>query len=789
MYIKFFNQISLKDVKIVGGKNAALGQMIQYVPSSMCIPDGFAITVDGYRLLLEKNNLTMEIHNLINSVHKNLDHVHEVGTKIRTLVAQAQIPHELMQEIFQAYQELSQKYGVDSCDVAVRSSATAEDSASASFAGQQETFVNIVGAQAVVDAYHKACISLFTDRSIAYRIEKKINEYEIGISVGVQKMVRSDLGSSGVMFTLDTETGFKDVVLINASYGLGESVVSGAVNPDEFCIDKRMLSKGYKPLIKKTLGSKATRMVYGHNGGVVQEVTPVALQNTYSLSDEQVFELARQAIILEKYFSDMHGAWTPLDIEWALDGRDNKLYIVQARPETVHVHEQGGADIAYYTLDDHTAKLLVSGQAIGQKIVTGTARVIKNFSDVSMLQAGDILVTTMTNPDWVPYMKKAVGIVTDFGGRTCHAAIVSRELGLTAVVGTEHGTSTIKNGQKITLDCSNGSVGSIYDGVLVYHTDTVSYKGLRSQMPLLVNLADPDSAFKTSFLPTQGVGLARLEFIITHMIGIHPMALIQPEKLDNKTRQTISTMTAGYASNRAFFIERLSQALGMIASAFYPRQVIVRLSDFKTNEYRNFIGGSFFEHVEENPMLGMRGAARYTDAAYAPAFELECAALVHARTIMGFDNIKIMIPFVRTVSEAERVIDKMASYGLSRGVNNLELYMMVEIPSNVILIKEFSALFDGFSIGSNDLTQLTLGVDRDSTSLVQLFDERDPAVKKMIQWAIAGAHEAHKPIGICGQAPSDYPEMAQFLIDEKIDSLSLNADAIIPFLLRIADKK
>ena len=779
-YIKFFNQISLSESNLVGGKNAALGHMIQHVTSQgILIPDGFAITVAAYHLFLEKNNLTTEINTLLKNL-TNLAQVSIIGSQIRNLIATAIVPQELQEEIVQTYDILSHKYGSSACAVAVRSSGIAEDSATASFAGQQETFVNVIGASSIIEAYHKACASLFTDRALAYRIEKNITKSEIGISVGVQKLVRSDLASSGVMFTLDTETGFKDAIIINASYGLGESIVSGAVTPDEFCV--------FKPtgaLIKSVLGDKKTRIICKRNGGTEQEDVPPVQRLQFSLTHDQIKTLAQKARILEEYFSHFNKRWTPLDIEWALDGIDNKLYIVQARPETVHAEEHK-QEIEKYVLDEQSRRVLVQGQAIGQKIISGTARIITNFSEAHLLKEGDILITAMTNPDWVPYMKKAAGIVTDFGGRTCHAAIVSRELGLTAIIGTEKATRALKNGQQITLDCSSGAIGHVYEGTLAYHIESIAYSTPSMPIKLLVNLADPDAAFKTAQLPVDGVGLARIEFIITHMIGVHPLALLHPERTNDATRQLIKSKTAGYADYTTFFIEKLSQGIGMITAAFYPKPVIVRLSDFKSNEYGNLIGGSFFEQHEENPMIGLRGASRYTHSGYSEAFELECAALVRARIYMGFDTIKIMIPFVRTVAEARKTIKELAKNNLIRGKNKLEFYMMVEIPSNVLLIEEFATLFDGFSIGSNDLTQLTLGVDRDSTELAKIFDERDPAVQKMIRLAIAGAHQASKPIGICGQAPSDYPEMADQLIKEGIDSLSLNSDSIVSFLKRYA---
>ena len=784
-FIKKFKEISLADIGLVGGKNASLGQMIQNLSAQVNIPDGFAITAGAYRAYLEHNKFMQSLHEIMGQLDDmhDIKKLQQVGAQARDLIITGTLPQELVQEITESYHNLSQEYKQQNCDVAVRSSATAEDLPEASFAGQQESYLNISGIDNLLAAYKKCIASLFTDRAIAYRREHNFDDFAVEISVGVQKMVRADLACSGVMFTLDTESGFKDIVSISAAYGLGENIVKGIVNPDEFYVHKPT-----KALIKKSVGTKTTKLMYvGKNNQELKNI-PVSVQEQmqFSLTDQEILELAHYAIIIENYYSEHKGAWSPMDIEWAKDGLDGKLYIVQARPETVHAREKH-AKLIRYKLTEKPTKTLVTGQSIGQKIVSGPARVVKTMQDLSHFNNGDILVTQMTDPDWVPIMKKAAGIVTDLGGRTCHAAIVSRELGIPAIIGTELATTTIKDGQLITLDCSLGSRGLVYDGLIGYEKEEFIINDLpESSTPLLINLADPERAFETSFLPVDGVGLARLEFIINTIIKVHPMAIAQPEKItDPKIIQQIHTLAAAYKNPAEFFITTLAQAVGMIAAAFFPKPVIVRLTDFKSNEYRDLLGGDIFEPREENPMLGFRGAVRYCDNAYAPAFALECAALKKARQEMGLSNIKIMVPFVRTVTEARATIQALAQHGLVRGQDGLEIFMMVEIPSNVILINDFAEYFDGFSIGSNDLTQLTLGVDRDSGLLSHLFDERDPAVKKMLEWAVVGAHQAHKYIGICGQAPSDFPEIADFLMGLEIDSLSLNPDSVIPFLMRL----
>ncbi|HXW86574.1 MAG TPA: phosphoenolpyruvate synthase, partial [Candidatus Bathyarchaeia archaeon] len=713
---------------------------------------------------------------------RNVDMLKKVGAEMRNLIVSAALPDDLHKEISQAYETLSREYGMSAADVAVRSSATAEDLPTASFAGQQETYLNVSGIPVLVQAYQKALASLFTDRAIVYRATNGFAWDAVALSVGVQKMIRSDLASSGVAFSLDTESGFKDVVVINASYGLGESIVQGIVTPDQYIVHKPTLERGFRSLIQKKRGEKTSKIVYGQ-----KETTQVAVsqedQRKFCLTDDEIFELAQFVIKIEHHYSALYSQWTPMDVEWAQDGQDKKIYIIQARPETVHSHEQTTALVQYHLDMAHPASVVVTGMSIGQSIAGGTARVLSDMRMADAVQAGDVIVTDMTDPDWVPVLKKCAALVTNKGGRTCHAAIVSRELGIPALVGTGDGTTKIKDGQKITVDCSQGLSGVVYDGIVPFTKTVTKVKNLGTcPVDIMINIGDPDRAFSLSFLPVKGVGLARLEFIITNSIGIHPMALLYPEKVtDVAVAKEIHARWQGYETGTAFFVNQLANQISMIAAAFYPRPVIVRTSDFKSNEYRNLLGGSFFEEVEENPMIGVRGACRYYQPSYQEAFALECQALICARNQKGFDTIKIMIPFVRTVQEADTVVKLCARNGIVRGKNGLELYMMCEIPSNVLLIEKFADYFDGFSIGSNDLTQLVLGVDRDSPYLSVAFDERDEAVKRACALAIAGAKKAKKYIGICGQAPSDFPEVATFLIREGIDTISLNPDAVIPF--------
>ncbi|MCX5925000.1 MAG: phosphoenolpyruvate synthase [Candidatus Dependentiae bacterium] len=802
-YIKKFEEISIDDISLVGGKNASLGQMITHLSSAeITIPTGFTITTDGYWHYIDHNHFLAPMKHIMSQLVDitDTDLLAHTGHEMRALLSSGTMPADMAQEIYLAYHDLAIYYNSDNCDVAVRSSATAEDLPTASFAGQQETFLHISGIDNLIQACINCIASLFTDRAIIYRENQHLDHFKVALSVGVQKMVRSDISSSGVAFSLDTETGFKDVVMIESSYGLGESIVQGLVTPDSFLVHKPTLLQGYTPIIKKKLGNKSTALIYSDKKSVINQTVSTEKQSQFSITDSDIITIARAVLQIEKHYSQRAGIWVPMDVEWAKDGIDGKIYIVQARPETIYGAKKQSHSITTYTLQahnlpEHKHQLLISGQSIGNHIISGTARVIKDASLLSLVQPGDIIVTEMTDPDWLPVMKRAAGIITARGGRTCHAAIVSRELGIPAIVGAQQALELIKDGQEVTLDCSRGSQGFIYAGHIPFDTQTYQLDTIpHIPIEIMVNIADPDSAFSVAALPTQGVGLARIEFIISSIIKVHPLALIYPDKVtDVAERETIQHLTAAYDSPLSFFIDTLAQGIGLIAAAFYPRPVIVRLSDFKTNEYRTLIGGSYFEPVEENPMIGLRGASRYCHKEYTHAFMLECQALKKVREQMGLTNITIMVPFVRTVPEAQKVVEALKQNGLERGAtdthgNRLSIIMMCEIPSNVILIDEFSTLFDGFSIGSNDLTQLTLGVDRDSSLVANLFDERDPAMKKMFTWAIEGAKRNKRHIGMCGQAPSDYPELADFLIKAGINSLSLNADSVLPFLMRFVGK-
>ncbi|MBA2306788.1 phosphoenolpyruvate synthase [Candidatus Dependentiae bacterium] len=791
-YIKFFTEISYSDTPLVGGKNSSLGEMVQRLSSlGIKVPLGFAVIVEGYWDHLALHGGQEEIKKIFHELPQapSLDELQKTGKKVRELISSAPFPDQLTQEITKAYRELSDLYGKDAIDVAVRSSAIAEDSPTASFAGQQDSFLNIYGIEEVLNATRNCMASLFTDRAIVYRKEKGFDPLKIGIAVGIQKMIRSDKASSGVSFSLDTDTGFKNVVVISSSYGLGENIVKGVVNPDEFHVQKETLALGYKPIIKKYLGSKEVKLVYSEKDSHKLENVPVSLkeQHHFSLTDSEILELARQTALIERYYSDLSGSWTPMDIEWAKDGFDNELYIVQARPETVHSQKKWNDTLVSYSLNKTVDSVhpLITGLSIGQKIARGKAVILKDIHNHHEFNEGDILVTSMTDPDWVPLMKKAAAIVTDKGGRTCHAAIVSRELGIPALIGTGSATTVIPNKENITVDCSTGSTGTVYQGLLDYtvHKTILTDLG-KPRVPLLVNIGDPERAYKLSFLPVSGVGLARLEFIISNVIKIHPMAAARPLMVQSSSAlKTIERLSEPYGDPRTFFVETLAQAIGQIAGAFYPREVVVRFSDFKSNEYSNLIGGKEFEQLEENPMLGFRGASRYCHPHYAPAFELECLAMKKAREEMGFNNIVLLVPFIRNLYEARCTLTEIAKHGLERGKNGLKLLMMCEIPSNVLMLEEFSKLFDGFSIGSNDLTQFTLALDRDSALLNSLFNEKDEAVMKMFEIALSSARKVGAYISICGQAPSDFPEIGDFLIDRGISALSLNPDSVIPFLL------
>ncbi len=799
-YITFLKDVSLSDIPLVGGKNASLGQMINSLTSQgIRVPNGFAITVDGYARYITYNNLTEKITDLTNQITDidDLKNLKIISSAIRSLIENGIIPDDLADEITYAYQELSDQYNEAYCDVAVRSSATAEDLPDASFAGQQDTYLHVQGIDNVLTYYKKCLASLFTDRAIAYRVEQNFDQSEVALSVGIQKMIRSDLACSGVAFSLDTESGFTDAIIINGSYGLGEAIVQGSVTPDEYIVHKTTLEQGFAPIIKKQLGVKSTKVIYSNRNNNLIETTNVSDEDQlhYCLTNDEILELAHMVMTIEKHYSQQYAkrnkTYTAMDIEWAKDGIDGKLYIVQARPETVHTGKQTNI-LQLYSLSESNGTLadsiLVKGISVGQQITNGIARIINSVEDIDTINSTDIIITDMTNPDWVPAMKQAAGIITNQGGRTCHAAIVSRELGIPAIVGTQNATEKIVSGQAITLDCSNGTIGYVYDGIIPFDVINVQLDTLATPpVPIMVNIADPDSAFKISMLPTAGIGLVRLEFIITNALKIHPMALIYPEIItDPHITEKIEQTTAAYTNKTDFFVEQLACSVGMMAAAFYPRPIIVRFSDFKSNEYYNLIGGSYFEPTEENPMIGFRGASRYYHERYKDAFALECQAMKIVREKMGLTNVKLMIPFVRTLTEAGNVLDEMHINGLERGINGLEVIMMCELPSNVMLIEEFSNYFDGFSIGSNDLTQTTLGIDRDSALISHIFDERDPAVKKMLTKAIKKANEIGTYIGICGQAPSDFPELAQYLIDIGINSVSLTPDTVIPFLMRYA---
>jgi len=789
--ILWLDQITNDDVALVGGKNASLGEMYQQlVPKGINIPNAFVITAKAYREFVEEAGLL----NLVRSELSDLD-THDVkalqqaGKKVRSAFVKAPIPEGLAQEIREAYGNLSNAYGVVNVDVAVRSSATAEDLPGASFAGQQETYLNVSGVDDVIDATRKAFASLFTDRAISYRVDKGFNHFDVSLSVGVQKMVRSDKGSSGVMFTLDTETGFRDVVQISSSWGLGEMVVQGKVTPDEFLVFKPALAAGRSAVIKKELGPKRTKMVYSKTKKSPTKVVGVTTkdQGRFTLTDEEILTLARWGVIIEKHYTARAGRDRPMDMEWARDGQSGELFIVQARPETVHA-EKKDFSITEYTLKDKPQPL-VEGIAVGRKIVTGKAHVILSTKKLDTFKDGEILVTEITDPDWEPIMKKAVAIITEKGGRTSHAAIVSRELGIPAVIGAPGALKKIKTGQQITIDTSSGMSGSIYSGVLSWNEETHDLGNIPTvKTSICMNIGTPEGAFAYSFLPHKGVGLARLEFIFASHIRVHPLALLNFKKLkDVKLKAAIEKLTRGYKDKTTFFIDKLAQGVAQIGAAFYPHQVIVRFSDFKTNEYRALLGGQYYEPEEANPMLGWRGASRYTHPEYKEAFKLECSGIKKAREEMGISNIAVMVPFCRTPEEGKSVLDVMQEAGLARGDNDLKVYAMCEIPTNVIRANEFLDVFDGFSIGSNDLTQLTLGMDRDSERVSSISNENDPAVREMVHQAIMVCKKRGKYIGFCGQAPSDFPEFTKFLVEEGIDAISLNPDSIIPMMFKISE--
>jgi pyruvate,water dikinase len=750
------------------------------------VPGGFAVTAHAYRQFLEENHLGQTLDNILNDLDPHdLANLKRSGRQLREAILASSFSQELQDAILQAYRKMSD--APMGTDVAVRSSATAEDLPTASFAGQQETYLNVVGEAALLEACKKCFASLFTDRAISYRHERGFDHRSVALSVGVQQMVRSDLASAGVLFTIDPESGFRDMVVINAAWGLGELVVQGSVNPDEYQVFKPTLAKGFAPVVSKKLGSKEYRMVYAEGGEkrVASLQVSEAQRAAWCLTDEEILKLAHWGCQIEAHYSKKHGKEMPMDIEWAKDGVSGELFIVQARPETVR--SQVNQQQVHHTLKTRGV-VLTEGTSVGEKIGSGRAHVIQSVADLELLEPGEVLVTEKTDPDWEPALKRAAAVVTDRGGRTCHAAIVSRELGIPAIVGTSDGTNKIDSGSDITVSCAEGEVGYVYEGILEVESTVISADDIpETRTQVMMNLADPSQALRWSFLPNAGVGLARIEFIINTQVHIHPMALVHWDEIkDRKVRRQIEELTRGYTDKTAFFVDQLAQGMAGIAAAFYPKDVIVRLSDFKTNEYAHLIGGEVFEPKEENPMLGWRGASRYYDPQYREGFALECQAVKKVREHMGLNNLKVMIPFCRTVEEGEKVLAEMAKNGLKRGDAGLEIYVMCEIPANVILAEQFAQIFDGFSIGSNDLTQLVLGVDRDSGTVAHVFDERNEAVKRMILEVIAKAKAYGCKIGICGQAPSDYPEFAQFLVEARIDSISLNPDAILKTLPIIA---
>ncbi|MBU6351263.1 MAG: phosphoenolpyruvate synthase [Chloroflexi bacterium] len=781
-WIKWFAELTIDDVPKVGGKNASLGEMIrELTPAGIQVPDGFAVTADAYRAFLRYNELDSQIADILRGL--NTEDVNDLMRRtgqIRRLILRGEFPPEMEAEIVAAYQELSQRYQMKSADVAVRSSATAEDLPTASFAGQQETYLNVHGEAMLLESVTKCFASLFTPRATSYRVDMGFDHHQVGLSVGVQKMVRSDLAASGVIFTLDTESGFRDVVFVTSAYGLGENVVQGRVAPDEFYVFKPTLRQGYQPLIWKRLGTKEQRMVYDEAGSKLVKNVQVSPEECarFSISEADVLQLAEWAMRIEEHYTARRGVDMPMDIEWAKDGRTGELFIVQARPETVH-SQRVVTQIETYRLKQKS-ELLVTGLAVGDKIAAGQVHVIPNVSHIRDFRPGEILVTDITDPDWEPIMKTAAAIVTNRGGRTSHAAIVSRELGIPAVVGCGNATRQLQDGQPATASCSEGEIGRVYAGQLPFEVQKVDV----SQMPrphtqIMMNLASPELAFKQAAIPNDGVGLARMEFIFANWVQVHPLALTRYATLPDPIRQRVEEVTAGYADKTEFFVDKLAQGIGTLAAAFYPKPVILRLSDFKTNEYAHLVGGQLFEPKEENPMIGWRGASRYYHPDYREGFLLEVQAIKRVRERFGLTNLLVMVPFCRTPAEGRQVLAVMAEQGLRRGENGLQVYVMAEIPANILLADQFSELFDGFSIGSNDLTQLTLGVDRDSTQIAALFDERNEAVLRSCAELIKTAHRYGRKVGICGQAPSDYPEFAAFLVAQGIDSISLIPDAIL----------
>jgi pyruvate,water dikinase len=783
--IRQFANIQLTDCPLVGGKNASLGEMIRHLSNiGINVPDGFAVTTAAYKDFLAQGKLDKKIYKMLDPLNINdLESLRKISTQIRELIINTPFPRQLIDDISNAYERLCQN---DSVSVAVRSSATAEDLPGSSFAGQQDTYLNVMGVESILNAIRHVYASLFAERAITYRCHHQFDHANVAISVGVQKMVRSDLGSSGVVFTLDTESGFEHVILITGSYGLGENIVQGAVNPDEFFVHKHMLQQGKHAILRKNLGTKETKKIYQESNDFTQALLTVDVheseQRQFCLTDLAIHELAQQAIKIENHYR------RHMDIEWALDGMDGKLYIVQARPETVKSKQKQNI-VERYKITSQ-GKVIAKGRSIGERIGQGSSRVILEPKDMANMQQGEVLITEMTDPDWEPIMKRAAAIVTDRGGRTCHAAIIARELGIPAVVGCGTASKMIKSGEDLTVSCAEGETGFVYSGLLPHEIEQISVDKMPSlPIKICMNLGNPEKAFAYQAIPNDGVGLARLEFIISNMIGIHPRALLEFDKLPTDIKDKIKQRVSAYSSPTEFYIEKLREGIGTIAAAFYPKPVVVRLSDFKSNEYANLLGGSLYEPKEENPMIGYRGASRYLSPQFRDCFQLECIAVKKVIEDMGLSNTKIMIPFVRTLNEARSVISLLSDFGLQRGVNALEIYMMCEVPSNAILAEDFLKYFDGFSIGSNDLTQLTLGLDRDSSLVANSFDERDPAVKSLLHHVIKTCRQADKYIGICGQAPSDHLDFAKWLVDEGINSLSLSPDTIVNTWLHLSQDR
>ncbi|HET6805249.1 MAG TPA: phosphoenolpyruvate synthase [Frateuria sp.] len=784
--VLWLDNLRMTDLGKVGGKNASLGEMIGNLAKlGVSVPGGFATTADAFQQYLDKSGVAKRIRTRLEGLDvEDVEALTAAGKEIRNWVTETPLPQELDQAIRDAYAKLCKDAGAENIAVAVRSSATAEDLPDASFAGQQETFLNVVGIDDVLHKVKEVFASLYNDRAIAYRVHQGFKHEDVFLSAGVQLMVRSDIGASGVLFTLDTESGFRDVVFVTGSYGLGEMVVQGAVNPDEFYVFKPTLKAGKPALLRRSLGAKQQRMVYSDKPGerVRIEETPADLRNRFCVSDEDVQELAKQALVIEQHYG------RPMDIEWAKDGNTGKLYIVQARPETVKSRAHA-TQLERFQLNQK-GKVLAEGRAIGQKIGSGKARVVKSISQMHEFQNGDVLVADMTDPDWEPIMKRAAAIVTNRGGRTCHAAIIARELGVPAVVGTGNALQTIPDGAEVTVSCAEGDTGMIYEGKLAFDRITADLGAMpEAPLKIMMNVANPERAFDFGMLPNAGIGLARLEMIIASHIGVHPKALLEYNRQDAETKAKIDERMAGYADPVSFYVDRLAEGIATIAASVYPKPVIVRLSDFKSNEYAGLIGGSRYEPHEENPMIGYRGASRYVDAGFAESFALECKAVKKVREAMGLSNVWVMIPFVRTLGEGRKVVEVLEKNGLKQGQDDLKVIMMCEVPSNALLADEFLEIFDGFSIGSNDLTQLTLGLDRDSGIVASLFDERDPAVKKLLAMAIKTAREKGKYVGICGQGPSDHPDLAEWLMDQGIESVSLNPDTVVDTWLRLAKKK